>query len=241
MRFAAVVVLAASLITPVLFDQTASLAANPQTFEVKGKITDQMGAFVRGARVTFHGDHLNKIVATNDVGVYETDLPLGVYTMTAERNGFRTYRRPLFRVTAPTSLTLDVILTLPVITDSFAVSSPKGAADCSNGDPSLDLGAIFLDSIRSKDGTPFQLYIRYTSATVINGSCIYTGRTSPYEDTVFVAYNLFSLQANRVVYNAKLRTIEATGNVVAVNELGVKQRSETMTLKIEDGKAVPIP
>ena len=50
---------------------------------------------------------------------------------------------------------------------------------------------------------------------------LYTGeRTRQYQTPVFVAYNLFSLQADKVTYDAQKRTIEATGNVIAVSESG---------------------
>jgi lipopolysaccharide export system protein LptA len=56
-----------------------------------------------------------------------------------------------------------------------------------------------------------------------------------------VAYNLFSLQADHVVYNVKFRTVEAIGNVVVVNESGATQRAESMTLRIKNGQAIPLP
>ena len=39
---------------------------------------------VGGVKVTFQNEQLSKTVTTNNVGVYEADLPLGDYTMTTK-------------------------------------------------------------------------------------------------------------------------------------------------------------
>jgi lipopolysaccharide assembly outer membrane protein LptD (OstA) len=74
-----------------------------------------------------------------------------------------------------------------------------------------------------------------------DGTYTYEDEKLPYEDPVFVAYNLFSLQADHVVYNVKFRTVEAIGNVVVVSESGAAQRAESMTLRIKNGQAIPLP
>jgi lipopolysaccharide assembly outer membrane protein LptD (OstA) len=93
--------------------------------------------------------------------------------------------------------------------------------------------------IPSRDGLPFQLSIRYGTRTPIGNTNFYIGeKNRQYEVPVFVAYNFFSLQANKVIYDAKRRTIEASGNVVAVNDSGSTQRSDSMAFKIKDGQVV---
>jgi lipopolysaccharide assembly outer membrane protein LptD (OstA) len=61
-----------------------------------------------------------------------------------------------------------------------------------------------------------------------------------HDDPVCVAYNLFSLEADNVTYDAKNKTIKATGDVVVVNESGVTQPADSTTFKIENGHAMPI-
>lgn len=242
MRFASSVPMAVLLFFTTLLGQSPTTTTQVQTFHVKGTITDPLGAVIPRVKVMFENEQLNKTMATNDVGVYEVDLPLGVYAMTALSRGFRPYRRPQFRVTSPTSLTLDVILPIRRIVDRVEVGSWEDPAtpewECAGKDPSYYGDEVFPAS--PKDGVPFQLYIRYAGRTPTGSTCIYTGEKRPYDDPVFVAYNLFSLQADRVIYNLKLRTIEASGNVVAVNESGAKQHGDKMTLRIENGGAVSI-
>ena len=54
-----------------------------------------------------------------------------------------------------------------------------------------------------------------------------------------MAYNLFSLQANTVLYEMESHRLEARGNVVVEDESG-KRSAVSMTFKIENGRAVPI-
>jgi lipopolysaccharide assembly outer membrane protein LptD (OstA) len=61
------------------------------------------------------------------------------------------------------------------------------------------------------------------------------------EIPVFVAYNLFTLRADRVGYDAQGRMLEATGNVVATNADGATEHADSMTFRIENGEAIPNP
>lgn len=185
---------------------------------------------------------MSQRVTTNDAGVFEADLPLGNYTMTAEFQGFRPYHRPLFRVTAPTSPVFDVTLPVQSTCDIVVVNSSGGSATPDEwvaAEKERCLKEDFL-SIASKEGIPFQLYIRYVTHTVIGDKSTYAGWKNPYEDPVFVSYNLFSLWADTVTYDAKKQAIEASGNVAVVDESGTKHRADSMSFKIENGQAVPL-
>ena len=220
--------LAVLLFCASLFGQAASSGNQPQTFHVKGTITDSLGAVIYGVKVTFQNEQPSKTVTTNNVGVYEADLPLGDYTMTARSRGFRFYRRPLFRVASPINVRFDIVLPVEKIVDRIVV--PTGT------EPPSYYGEEYF-SVPSKDGVPFQLYIRYGGLRSTTGETYdYKGDKTKYGDPVFVAYNLFSLQADRVIYDMKERTIKASGNVVAANESGATQRADSMIFKIENGK-----
>ena len=89
----------------------------PQTFHVQGTIKNTADEPVFRVKVTFQSKAPGKAdvkadvqVDTDGQGFYQTDLLLGDYTMTAQSLGLRPYRRPFFRVTAPTRLTFDVTL-----------------------------------------------------------------------------------------------------------------------------------
>jgi hypothetical protein len=171
-------------------------------------------------------------VTTNDLGVYEADLPLGNYTMTARSPGFRTYRRPLFRVRAPADLIFDVRLRLGGCGDMVITNS-------SGGPPTDAEIYTATESCRHEDLFPLspdrdqlQISIQYESRAETADVVSYRGASR--EDPVSLAYNLFSMCADRVVYNATAKTLEAQGNVVVEDESG-KRRADAMAFRLEDG------
>jgi hypothetical protein len=221
MKFAIPVQLAVLLLCGTLLGQPTSLATQPGTFHVRGTIKDPLAGVIPGVKVTFHSELLTTRVTTNNAGVYEADLPLGDYTMTAKGpRGFSLYRRPLFRVTSQSTVVLNATL-LVAATDTC--------------------GCEQLIPIPSGDGLPFKLSVHYGSRTTVGSTYSYIGeKASQYEAPVFVAYNLFSLQADKVAYDVEKRTIEASGDVVAVTELGTTERADSMVFKIENGQVAPL-
>jgi hypothetical protein len=68
--------------------------SSAQTFRgsIQGTITDSSGAAISGANVKVFsaGIGLNRVVSTNDLGGYvASELPLGTYSITVEKDGFR--------------------------------------------------------------------------------------------------------------------------------------------------------
>ena len=110
MRFA----FATSLVSLLCLDLLgqATPAVQVRMFHVRGPVGDSTGAPIREARaqVTFRNAKLSQIVSTSEMGTYETDLPVGIYTMNVEALQFRSYRRPEFRVVRPINLTINVVL-----------------------------------------------------------------------------------------------------------------------------------
>ena len=70
-------------------------AANSQTFRgtIQGSVTDTSGATISGAKVKVFspGTGLSRTISTNEQGEYvASELPLGSYNITIEKEGFRT-------------------------------------------------------------------------------------------------------------------------------------------------------
>jgi hypothetical protein len=150
------------------------------------------------------------------------------------------YRRPLFRVASPTSLTFNITL------------DPAGPF-CDSKKPALDPPAPADDGVRvcggadffpvpSQDEVPFDVFIQYeTRRPTDRGFTYNTGAHLPgSQSPVFVAYNLFTLQADHVLYDVQSRKLETTGNVVATNADEATKRADSMTFKIENGEATPL-
>jgi hypothetical protein len=121
--------LAVLLLCPPLFGQSAPPATQLTTFHISGAITGFGN--VHAFAVAFEGAS-SKTVITNETGVYEADLPLGLWTMTVGNYGpdgkINTiyYRRPPFRVAAPTSLVFDISLPRAVGCGGMMLIGPNG-------------------------------------------------------------------------------------------------------------------
>src|ERR1700678_125579 len=222
------------IVCPIFQAQTAEPATQIMTFHISGTIRNYAGAAVRDVKVraTFQNGKLSQTVTMDEAGGYETDLPLGVYTMTAQGSGFRRYRRPQFRVMSQVNVTLNLtLLHSPGVVRRERGRTPE--------EQDIPMNTRYFDgdffSVPSEDGVPFRLYISYVKRIRTDYSYAYTGDDEPpYDDPVFVAYNLFSLQANTVLYEMESRRLEARGNVVVEDESG-KRSAVSMTFKIENG------
>jgi len=209
---------------------------------VQGTIRTYDRSPVPGAEVTFKGDAITMIVSTNEKGFYKTVLPVGFYSMTVDplKRGFKEYRRPLFRVASSTSLTLDAFLYVGVSCDLVVA---EGSNHTATQDETQDAcGGLDFFAAPSGDGDQFQLFIDYPSRQRTDRETVYRSRISQgFKTPVLVAYNLFTLQADEVVYDVQSRILRATGNVVATNADGIARGADSMTFKIENGQATPLP
>src|SRR2546430_7590597 len=86
---------------------------------ILGTVTDETGAVIRGAKVTAHhiATGLSRSEATNDNGEYTLpQLPVGIYTVTAEQPGFKKVERPNIELRVDDSLRVNLTLTVGQIT-----------------------------------------------------------------------------------------------------------------------------
>lgn len=188
--------------------------------------------------VVFSSEYISQSVVVDDKGFYQIDLPLGTYTMTAAFPGFGPkHISPLtkyirfFQVVSPTKIKLNGVL--------FGDYSCDGVWMAENEEEQKEL---FKDTCGgedsflapSSDGTPFQLDIRYVRRQRTGRSFAY-GNNAAVRRPVLVTYNLFSLQADSVVYDTTNRVVRASGNVLIEDQLG-RTNAESVAFKIEGGK-----
>jgi hypothetical protein len=93
--------------------------------------------------------------------------------------------------------------------------------------------------ISSKDGVRFDLLVRYSNRRRSAGENTYSGYAR-FEGPVFAAYNLLTLEAGKLVYNAKDETIKASGDVVIADGSGKTRHADSAAFKLEDGQATPL-
>jgi hypothetical protein len=91
--------------------------------------------------------------------------------------------------------------------------------------------------IPSEHDLTFDLLVQYSNRQRADGGNTYRHDA---RGPVFVAYNLFSLEADKVVYDVKNRRIAATGNVVVADGSGTTRHADSLGFRIEDGQVIPL-
>lgn|GEM_PF-2239229 len=237
------VMLVALLACVTLFGQSPAPVTEIQTFQARGTIRAFNDSAVRGAEVTFQSQKTSITVSSDSSGFYEANLPDGLYTMTAKpvQRYLQRYRRPLFRSESPTRLTFNITLGLPGPFCEFVKPLPGQPPPADDG--VRICGGADSFPVPSQDKIPFDLYIQYETRRPTNQGYTYnTGEHLPFSQReVFVAYNLFTLQADHAVYDVQDRILEATGNVVVSDADGSTKRADSMKFRIEDGAATELP
>ena len=92
---------------------TIPLRAQTPSGEISGVVTDQTEAIVAGVRITLTNTATNAVreVQTNDSGLYAFPaLPPGVYTLKAEKQGFRAVERKNIEVLVGSANRIDIAL-----------------------------------------------------------------------------------------------------------------------------------
>jgi len=240
------------LLATAFFGQSSNSVAI-QTVHVRGTASGPLGDDVcPGTEMRFQGEHSSKTLVSDTKGSYEVDLPVGLYTMTTQYKylvgghpHFQKYVRPLFRISSSTNVVLNISMFAPRLTCDIVVVGKSGqpATPEQLEQSQKDLcGGEDWFPILSADGAPFQLYIRYPKRSPSDEMADYAGAqlaTNAYTP-VLVEYNLFTLTAERVVYDRKSQIIAASGNVIATNASGETQHGASMLFKMRDGQAYPV-
>jgi len=107
-------------------------AAGAQTFsgaQITGSIRDSSGAVLPGVAITAKntGTNFTRDTISNEAGIYTIPaIPLGVYDITAELNGFQTQIRKGVTLQIGDNLRVDFQLSVGQITDSVTVTRDTG-------------------------------------------------------------------------------------------------------------------
>ena len=243
MRFCKLL-LASSLLCVILHAQPI-LTLSQKTFHVRGKIVDSHNSAIVGAEVKFEGSKTTETVFSDSQGFYHAKLPVGLYSMTVAK-GPRDYRRPLFRVSSPKTIVLDVPLYPPLRScDSgiISVTRPDGTPEKTETVVTPDefrdeCGGWDRFPIFSSEGGSFELLVRYYSRRRSDGERVYD---SGFQNPVFVAFNLFTLTADHVTYDLASRTIVATGNVTTTNGSARSAHGDSMKFRIDKARWLRLP
>jgi len=229
--------------------EQAASKAQPVTFHVEGTITSAFDSLPAGiddkgvsipfprTQVTFEGEQGTKTVTVDGRSFYETDLPLGLYRMTAKsptlKHQWLTQYVRLFRAKSAGNIVMNgALYTARLSCD--VVGDEEDFKDACGGEDSVPIPA--------KDGTPFKLQIQYPHRQLTRHGYIYSGtKIGDRGAPVSAAYNLFSLTADTVTYTANGNIATAAGNVVTEDGLGTTHHYDSCAFRFEDGQAIPVP
>jgi hypothetical protein len=224
------------LLWPPLFGQSAPPATQPRTFHISGTITGG-----HSLAVVFEGTS-SKTVMTSEAGVYEANLPLGLWTMTVVAHGpdgkiftnMIYYRRPPFRVTAPASLVFDISLPQGMFCTVMVGGRDGGppTQEEKNHVKAWCAGEEFF-SVPS-DSVPFEVHVWGGSKFA---ACSLVGDHSEGCKRAFATYNTLSVQADDITYDPGESILEAHGNVVTQDESG-ERKAPSMSFYVHDGQAI---
>jgi len=185
--------------------------------------------------LTFHGPRETKSVTVDEKGFYQLDLPVGFYEMSVETAEIRSQKlSPYFRtflVKSPGTVIINGELylapgTCDIVVGGSAEQQLEQMKDMCGGDDKFPLPI--------SDGTPLILYVRFPYRTRSGPQYRYRGETSP-QTPVFLAYDLFSLEADEVSYDSKNQLIVASGHVVSTDQTGSSKRADSISFKIKNG------
>lgn len=227
-----------------LSGQSAQVGTHLRTFHVEGTVrTFFMSSAVAGIKVEFKNENTRKAVFSNNAGFYSADLPVGIYKMTASWGGREKYQRPIFRVASPRDIFLDIAL-YPDDPDCDTVVTtivhPDGTVktrEMTDDDYKDACGGRDYWPIPSKDRIAFDLFVRYAHRQRSANRNTYS---SDPRGPVFVAFNLFTLVADSVVYNTRDQTIQSSGNILVADGSGKTQHADSAAFKLENGQATPL-
>jgi Carboxypeptidase regulatory-like domain len=107
-------------------------AAQSTTANISGIVTDGSGAAVPGAIITATNvlTSFTRSTTTDDTGAYLlTNLPIGQYSVMAEKDGFRKYTQTGITLTVEQNARVDVALSVGSVTESVNVSAQVADVD----------------------------------------------------------------------------------------------------------------
>lgn len=238
-------VLASSVLCVISYAQPI-LTISQETFHVRGKIVDSHNSAIAGAEVKFEGSKTTEAVSSDSRGFYRAELPVGTYSMTVTKAPSAYYKRPLFRVSSPKTIVLDVPLYPPLRSCDpgiIIVRRPDGTTEKTEtvGTPEDlrdECGGWDRFPIFSAEGASFELFVRYYSRRRSDGERVYD---SGFQNPVLVTFNLFTLTADHVTYDTASRTLLATGNVTTTNGSAGSKRANSMKFRIANDGVLRLP
>ena len=113
-------------LVPACFLLAFAFTAFAQTTSITGAVADVTGAVVPGVRVVVTNSETGVATSTEttSTGNYTIPgIPVGVYKVTAEKEGFKKFSQENIRITVATTVRVDINLSLGAVTETVSVTA----------------------------------------------------------------------------------------------------------------------
>lgn len=220
--------------------------AGQTTAQIRGCVTDIMGAKVMNAAVVVEGKSGAYTVKTNESGEYLLRISPGLYRIEVDSFGFCKARRAPFEVGSNANATFDFTLSVCPIVNKFIIENGKHKEVCVLEPPfktevfpirtssgrSLDLMIEFGKYLEDKNAVE---YIGYHSE--ITYSLDGTTRKNQVLTRVVASYDLLTIRADKIRFDRESLQLTAEGQVTLQDD---KRRVEGNRVKVDLKSDPPI-
>jgi hypothetical protein len=155
-----------------VFLLTLSAMAQIENGQFSGTVTDASGATVAGAKVTLtnQGTNLSITTTTNETGVYNArELPIGVYKITVEAAGFKTFTNVGVTLAAGTIARVDVKMVLGQAREVIEVSGEASQVNTEEAKLATTVSATQIENLPLNGRNVYDLMQMAPGAVNVNG------------------------------------------------------------------------
>jgi hypothetical protein len=146
----------------------ASAQATAANGAIEGTVVDDSGAVLPGVTVTITGvdTGAERVVVTNDSGLYRVPLlPLGVYQVAAELQGFKKYERSGVSLVAGQTAVIDVTLVVGDLSETISVTADAPVVDTTKVDAGRNLSENEVKNLPLVSRNPYNFALLQPGVT----------------------------------------------------------------------------
>lgn len=163
---------------------------------ILGRVADGTGAVVPGVaiRATNASTNVTTAAASNSEGNYELPYLLpGVYTITAEQAGFKSFRRNGVEVRIGERISIPIQLQIGEVSEQVTVTAETPMLEVANANVGQVIDAKRISDLPTAHGNPFLLMSLSPGVAFTQNP----GLDRPFEPTHIVGYAMGGVRANR--------------------------------------------
>jgi hypothetical protein len=166
-------VLSAAALLALVAAAPASAQSTAANGAIEGTVADGSGAVLPGVTVTVTGldTGAERVVVSNETGLYRVPLlPLGVYRVVAELQGFKKYERSGVTLIAGQTAVIDVRLEVGDLSETISVTADAPVVDTAKVDAGRNLGENEVKNLPLVSRNPYNFALLQPGVTGFENS-----------------------------------------------------------------------